>query len=534
MRLGLRYPLIILGLIAVAVVGNSTLNLIRHNEVDAAVRATSARVLDEALTGEIEHEATLRAERWAKLLAEPLYRLDLVRIGELARTLRGNTADFEVRVFDATGALLHDGTRNFDLFGADLTTMAEIGPVLREHKTAIWRDGETLYVAAPSAIGAEMTGGLLIGTKHDAAFAHRKELAAQLDGLRGRERFTILFDTIAVALGLAALGIGLGRIIARGLVGPITQLSAVAHRVGRGDYHTEIDTSRTDELGDLARALKAMADSLAASRTRLVEANSDLSKSNLELRAAKEAAEAANEAKTQFLANMSHELRTPLNAIIGFSDMIGQEMLGPIGNTRYAEYVRDINLSGQHLLEVVNDVLDMARVESGHFELKIEPIDLAAALKPAARFVEERAREAGLQLRLDFEADIPPLPCDERRLRQVVVNLLANAVKFTPKGGRVTLAAGTNAQGKVWIRVSDTGIGIPEQSIGRAMAVFGQVDGSLARKHEGAGLGLPLAKSLTELLGGDFDLQSKVGTGTTVTLTFPTPRALAQRSARAS
>jgi PAS domain S-box-containing protein len=235
---------------------------------------------------------------------------------------------------------------------------------------------------------------------------------------------------------------------------------------------------------------------------------------------AKEEAETASRAKSSFLAHMSHELRTPLNAIMGFSEVIAREVLGPIGNHQYHEYASHIHNSGSHLLSLINDLLDLSKIEAGKLTLHEEPVSLPALLQRCVVFVSEPLRSNGLGLVLEIDPTLDTVLCDERKLKQVVVNLLSNAVKFTP-AGRITLAATRTGTDDLVLRVGDTGIGIAAEDIAEVMTPFGQIDGALSRQHRGTGLGLPLAKGLIELHGGSLALESEPGVGTTVTITLP-------------
>ena len=246
------------------------------------------------------------------------------------------------------------------------------------------------------------------------------------------------------------------------------------------------------------------------------------------LLAAKEAAELANRSKSEFLANMSHELRTPLNAIIGFSEMIKTATFGPVGSPKYREYATDIYGSGQHLLNVITDILDISKIEAGKLELHEEPVDVPEAVDSCLMLVNERAENAGLTLETEIADDLPPLRADERKLKQILINLLSNAVKFTPEGGTVTTRVWCHRDDGYVFQVADTGIGIAPDDIPKVLAPFGQVDSTLARKYEGTGLGLPLTKSLVEMHGGSFDLQSEPGVGTTVTARFPAGRIVSE------
>jgi signal transduction histidine kinase len=224
---------------------------------------------------------------------------------------------------------------------------------------------------------------------------------------------------------------------------------------------------------------------------------------------------------------MSHELRTPLNAIIGFSEIMQSQTLGPVGNPRYLEYLGDIMESSHHLLGVINDILDVAKAETGRLELIEESVDIASELRLTDRLFAEQVAEAGVALVIDVPDVLPRLLADRRKIRQILLNLISNAIKFTPPGGEVTVSAALEREGGMTLVIADTGIGIARDDIARALTPFGQVESSLARRYEGAGLGLPLTRALAQRHGGTMVLESEPGKGTRVYVRLPRERVIA-------
>jgi signal transduction histidine kinase len=251
-----------------------------------------------------------------------------------------------------------------------------------------------------------------------------------------------------------------------------------------------------------------------------------------ELSIAGRRAEEANRAKSQFLATMTHELRTPLNAILGFSELIRDEHLGPVGNPRYAEYANDIHSSGRHLLSIIRDVLDMARIDAGKVELQEEVIDIESCVVGTLRLVHGQAAQEGIDLRTEIDPALPHVTADPVRLKQVLLNLLGNAVKFSDTGGIVTVRAQCSDDGSLRIAIADTGIGIPADKLGLVLEPFSQAHENHRGTIHGSGLGLPISKSLMELHDGDLTIKSVEGAGTTVTLRLPAERVQHVREAR--
>jgi PAS domain S-box-containing protein len=263
------------------------------------------------------------------------------------------------------------------------------------------------------------------------------------------------------------------------------------------------------------------------SRQQLEAALAELNAKNLHLALALDRAQVATRAKDEFLANMSHELRTPLNAILGFAEIIKDQLFGAGAIAKYAEYARDIHASGRHLLDLISDILDLSKIESGRFELRDDVVDLPAIVAACWRLVAQKAAEAGIVFTTDLPADLPGLRADEVRMRQIMLNLLSNAVKFTPGPGQVTAGGRRADDGSVALWVSDTGIGMTQDEITVALQPFRQVDSKIARRHEGTGLGLPLVKALSELHGGRLVVESTPGKGTTMRVVLPADRVLA-------
>jgi two-component system, cell cycle sensor histidine kinase PleC len=274
-----------------------------------------------------------------------------------------------------------------------------------------------------------------------------------------------------------------------------------------------------ERLLDSERELMNTVRDLQKSRITLEQQSQRLSELAEKYSREKTRAEAANRSKSEFLANMSHELRTPLNAIIGFSEVMEQEFFGPLGTPKYIDYARDIHRSGQYLLDVISDILDMSKIEAGRMQLELQTCGLAAVVEDALRIVATRAQQSGVAIETEVASDLV-LTVDRRALKQVLINLIANAVKFTPDKGRVTITA-RHHKGHATIVIADTGIGIPPADLGKLGRAFEQVENQFTKTKSGSGLGLAISKSLVEMHGGTLEIASEIGEGTTVTITLP-------------
>jgi two-component system, cell cycle sensor histidine kinase PleC len=273
---------------------------------------------------------------------------------------------------------------------------------------------------------------------------------------------------------------------------------------------------RTHEMGLLTLGYRAEKDLLIGA----------LEESNAKQDEARRRAEEANLAKSRFLATMSHELRTPLNAILGFSEVMKNELFGPHSVDQYRDYAIDIHSSGQHLLNIINEILDLSRIEAGRYELNEESVELAALADDCRHMLDMRAKAKRINLVAQMERQLPRLWADERAIRQIVINLLANAIKFTPEGGEVVVKVGWTSGGGQYVSIKDNGPGIPEDEIPIVLETFGRGSQAIKTAEQGTGLGLPIVKALSELHGGQFHLRSKLREGTEVIVTFPAARVM--------
>jgi signal transduction histidine kinase len=348
--------------------------------------------------------------------------------------------------------------------------------------------------------------------------AEKAELDERQTRLNGDIRLSMFVAVIVGCLVILAT-VYCGFHVANRVARPIRKLRDAAARVGDGEFGAPDLQETPDEVGELAGSFR-----------RMVEKLHDLMRSHRERAVA---AEEASRAKSTFLATVSHELRTPLNAIIGFSEILKNQMFGPLGSPRYRGYVDDIHGSGIHLLSLVNDLLDLAKAEAGKHELHEDALDIGEIADTCRRLMAERAHDAGIRLEIVDRFAGCVFHGDERKMRQIVLNLLSNAVKFTPTGGLVTVEVDLAEDGGLQLVVLDTGIGMAAADIAKALEPFGQVADVMTRQTGGTGLGLPLTVKLVELHNGRLAIESAPGNGTTVTLMFPSDRTVRLQDARA-
>ena len=374
-------------------------------------------------------------------------------------------------------------------YEAFIAVVAEVVELIRAGKVVQGREAQ-IGRAGPLAERLERLTNELVN-KAEADMVARAD-----EGQAGY--ITSLRLVVAFALGSVLLALGLGYSISWSLIAPVRQMGERFNQIAAGDFANQLVVPNRDELGELAGHLNRMSDELGQLYRQI---------------------EAANRHKSEFLANMSHELRTPLNAIIGFSEVLIEKMFGEV-NDKQLEYLRDIHSSGHHLLTLINDILDLSKIEAGRMDLELASFDLGELLDSATMLVRERAGRHGLTLALDLTEGLGEWVADQRKVKQVVINLLSNAVKFTPAGGSVTVRA-RRLDGSVEIAVIDTGVGIAADQQALVFEEFRQAAGDHLRKSEGTGLGLALAKRFVELHGGTIRVESAPGRGSTFAFMLP-------------
>jgi signal transduction histidine kinase len=448
---------------------------------------------------------------------------DLVKLQRKIAAYRQIQHDTTEQLYNVTSALLVpnrtlDATlRQLDQFGYDLDRLqfvaqdeAELmGRVRSDYEAFIAVVGEVVALirAGKTREGQEMQIGRagpladrLERLTNELVNKAEADMVAAIDS--GKDDYLHSRNlVVGFAVSSILLALVLGYAISWSIIGPVRQMDVRLNEIAAGDFTKQVSVPNRDELGGLATNLNRMNDELGRLYRQL---------------------ETANQHKSEFLANMSHELRTPLNAIIGFSEALLERLFGEL-NTKQDEYLKDILTSGRHLLSLINDILDLSKVEAGRMELELSTFDVPSALGNAMTLVRERAQRHGVTLALDVVPELGTLVADERKFKQILLNLLSNAVKFTPDGGRVDLSARRN-EDNVIVAVHDTGIGIAREDQGAVFEEFRQVGGDNASKHEGTGLGLALAKKFVELHGGRIWLESELSKGSTFTFTIPMTR----------
>ena len=446
---------------------------------------------------------------------------DLVKIQRKIAAYRQLQHDTTAQLYSVASALLvaEDKTleatlRQLNQFGYDLDRLQFVGQDEIEIVARVRKDYEAFIAVVSEVIELIRAGKVAQG--REVQIGRASPLADRLERLTNELVNKAEADMLAridesqedfrrsqlllmgIAIGSLLLALALGYSISWSLIDPVRRMDQRFSELATGKFAGKVGVVNRDEFGTLAANLDRMSDELGRLYRQL---------------------EAANRHKSEFLANMSHELRTPLNAVIGFSEVLQERMFGEL-NEKQADYVNDIHSSGRHLLALINDILDLSKIEAGRMELEASEFDLRAMLETALTLVRERAQRHGIALSLETAPEVGTVRGDERKLKQVTLNLLSNAVKFTPEGGVVRLGARMNGTA-IEVSVADTGVGIAPEDQALVFEEFRQVGNDAARKAEGTGLGLALARKFVELHGGTIRLESAPGRGSTFTFTLP-------------
>ena len=446
---------------------------------------------------------------------------DLVKIQRKIAAYRQLQHDTTAQLYSVASALLlaeekalQATLRQLNQFGYDLDRLQFVGQDEVEIVARVRKDYEAFIAVVTEVIELIRAGKVAQGREVQIGRANpladrlerltnelvnkaEADMLARIDESQEDYRRSQLL-VIGLSLGSLLLALSLGYSISWSIIDPVRRMGVRFGEISSGQFAGHLRVPNRDELGTLAENLNRMSDQLGRLYRQL---------------------ETANRHKSEFLANMSHELRTPLNAVIGFSEVLQEKMFGDL-NEKQLDYVNDIHTSGKHLLSLINDILDLSKIEAGRMDLEVSEFHLPAMLETALTLVRERASRNGIKLALEVDPGLGEVRGDERKLKQVTVNLLSNAVKFTPQGGSVRLAARPNGTA-IEVSVADTGVGIAPEDQALVFEEFRQVGADSARKAEGTGLGLALAKKFIELHGGTIRLDSAPGRGSTFTFTLP-------------
>ncbi len=492
--------LVVLGVLGLGVISESNARIVALGEVqqhEAAYRQLQAGV------AEVQQVVRLRAGRFVTDILLPAYEFPkLFGTPEGRRVTDAVIGEMIDAQCNAQSCATDDPRLGFPQPAGDQGTLSQIAQDYGRLSDAMKRINDIDQAGGDASTSLQLVEvealPLATGLKRLADTLVADTLAAKKTLIDLNESSLAASQTlfVAFALGSVVLALLLGYLLSWSIVGPIRRMQARLAAIAAGDFSGHVEVSNRDELGALASNLNLMNDELG----RLYEA-----------------LETASRHKSEFLANMSHELRTPLNAIIGFSQVLKQQMFGPL-NAAQAEYVDDVLSSGEHLLALINDILDLAKVEAGRMELQPTTFALPGLIDNAMSMVRERAARQGVSLTTETDPSVGVIDADERKVKQILFNLLSNAVKFTPGGGRVTLAATADDE-QVKISVRDTGVGISADDLGRIFEEFTQV--GPGRTQEGTGLGLALTKRLVELHHGRLEVESELGAGSTFTVWLP-------------
>ncbi len=512
LRLQTRYMLAIL-ILVIAIVSVLSGVLLFHFRVQTSTmsQATSEEMQQRLLT-QVRQRGEVITRFLAENLVNPVYQYDMDAIYKLLQAATSQQEVIYVYVYDLGGQVLHDGHAEIPGFGTILQDEIALNAV---NASDLLVQSTTNYidVSMPLFIGDSRLGGVRLGLSLKGITEDIEQVEQRLTEISEQGRQASLLAVILMSLGMIGVAVVLAMLVSRNMIRPIRLLAEYAARIGDGDDSVQVEIQRNDEIGDLSKAFASMNLNLRTSRQKLLEHHKNLenivAERTFELSQAKEAAEAANKAKSEFLATMSHEIRTPMNGVLGMSELLGHTEL----DKKQRSFLDIIQTSGNHLMKILNDILDFSKIEAGKVELENVEFDLHKLIEETVALFTEQAHQKGLHISCNIEPDASSRVCgDPARLQQILSNLVGNAIKFTEHGGiNIHLALKKKPDGSAWFRfnIDDSGIGISAAKQSQIFESFAQADGTMTRRFGGTGLGLSIVRELVQLMGGEVGVESK-------------------------
>ncbi len=545
--------LLIVAVVICIVTAFMLLSIDLYNRSLSGVQMIAGEMSEKSLRSEWEDKARAMSAVLASQLVKPVYHLDLGQVEYLAGLSNDQAVVDYVFVLNNDAIFLFDSSPDLKNLGKTASEAFSLAAI-KARQTLIRHDERILHIGVPIALGDQKLATLQMGFHTAEIKSNIRMLYHNIRSLYDGWYRSSYSKIVYFSLAVICIGMIIALFSARSFIRPIQDLVIYFKKVGQGQHGLQMTNRRSDEVGELIQAFNLMSMNLKKStiskdeledivekRTlELAETNASLQKeiafrkdTQKSLEIAKEMAEHANRAKSDFLANMSHELRTPLNHIIGFTELVADQHFGNLNSTQ-SEYLGDVLQSSRHLLSLINDILDLSKVEAGKMEFNPSTVFLRETLENSMVMIKEKAGKHGIQLSTDFDGIPETITADERKLKQIIYNLLSNAVKFTPDGGKICLTArllespppdevsDVQDRPQVEIVVADTGIGIAKEDLERILNPFEQVEDSDSRHFQGTGLGLSLTKNLVEMHGGQLLVASNgIDQGSKFSFTLP-------------
>jgi signal transduction histidine kinase len=517
-KLQTKYSLTILALIVCVVVAFTAIIFWQAQVTFRELNKETSQAIENAMFSELEEKQKLLVRVLATALTNPVYQVDMVKIEELIRSVKEHYDVQFVVVYDREGRVIHDGTKELALYGKLVRSISS-KKLLVDKRLVVDNTGNRTSIDVPIFISDELLGGVSVGFSRDtivSAIKKRKDYFLSLAERDSQKELAVMFSG---ALFFSLIGFVVSVFLGRTWSKPIQILSSLTTKVGRGEYDFVIPIHRTDELGQLADAFAGMVKNLKELREKEIDQARRIQQSNADLQSTNSELLKANKAKDEFLSIMSHELKTPLNVIMGYAELARTDTLPAIG-LKPEEAVNKILIHSKDLLHMVDEILQATRIEAGAARAVVEDVHLTAFLDDLRISCDNPTTKA-LTLTWNYQHDLPATRTDRDKLKHILQNLIANAIKFTPQGS-VTVSARHLADRKiVEFQVADTGIGIPPELLASIFERFRQIDASNTRTYGGVGLGLFIVKRFAEMLGGRITVDSKPEQGSTFTLTLP-------------